>query len=225
MDDSTVVERKIFVLFHPRIGTSRFFFIRFTSSIEVWSSDAQSDNDSWWSSAVSSGFSVLGFLANQTFIFLILTVLSPVNTFLSEQVESDLIGRKFGFDLERFLLDILRMIGVVLIVLFMEFFLMGIWWVVSWMFGFEAINDFVFFIIAAFFYGYSFYDYSLERHSIGIRSSLGFAKRNWVEMVLTGGIFTLSFALPIFALPIAAVFVTIISSHVFLKLTGALDAT
>ncbi len=217
---------KYLYYFIPGLALALLFW-NFTSTVETWSSNSYGEDIPWiggWVSKIAQGgLSFLGFLIYQLFIFLVLTVLSPMNTFLAEKVETDLIGRSFGFDLERFILDLVRMVGVVIVVLTLEFFFMGLWAFVSWIFGFDFFDEVMYFLIAAFFYGYSFYDYSLERHSIGLRSSLKFAKTHWIEMVLTGGIFTLSFALPIFGLPIFAVLATIISSHVFLRLSGALN--
>jgi CysZ protein len=177
----------------------------------------------WYDKSINAGISFSQTLLSQAFIFIVLTVLSPLNTFLSERVEEDLNGRSFGFDLTRFIMEILRMVGVVILALSLEFLFMGIWGILSWVFGLDFFDSIMYFILASFFYGFSFYDYSLERHSIGIGSSLKFAKNNWLNTLMTGAIFTVMIAIPIFGIPIASVLVTIISTHVFLKMNDALE--
>lgn len=186
-------------------------------------------DDSWFGSLMNRGskwaVSMSSSLLKQIFVFFVLILLSPLNAFLSEAVEEALIGRTFGFDIARFILEVIRMCGVVLTAIVLQLFIMGGWALLSWIFGLDFFDQIMYFLIASFFYGFSFFDYSLERHSIGIVASFRFARKNWVHTILIGGIFALSLSIPIFGLPIASVLITIISTHVFLRLAGALKAS
>lgn len=161
----------------------------------------------------------------EIFKFFVLTLLSPFNCILSERFDTQLTGEQFEGGLIRIINDFLRMILIVLIALFMEFAIMGCWATLSWVFGFGIVNPIVYFLISSFFMGFAFYDYSLERHGIGTFRSLGFAFSKMGYMILTGGIFTLIFMIPVVGVILAPVLVTMISTAVYLKLKEKPAAT
>lgn len=184
-------------------------------------------NAGWWTnlwekSVRGTGY-FLSFILNQLEIFFVLTVLSPLNTFLSESVEADLQGEKVGFDILRFVNDFIRMIFVVAIAIGLELIIMGVWSFFAWLFGIQFLNPTVFFVTAAFFYGFSFYDYSLERHEIGVMGSIRFAKKYALPTLITGIFFSVTLLIPILGLAVAPVIMTIVSTHVFLKTMGKLE--
>ncbi|MDG2463664.1 MAG: EI24 domain-containing protein [Crocinitomicaceae bacterium] len=193
--------------------------------LETWAHGfiGEGASDGWWNSIVSGTVTVLEFIFKQIAIFFILTVLSPVNTFLSEAVDTELTGKLVGFDFIRFFNDIIRMIFVVIIVVFLEFLFMGVWALFAWIFGLQVLSPTVFFLSASFFYGFAFYDYSLERYEIGLGGSFRFCEKYFLPTLVTGVIFMGLYYIPIVGLAIALVLATVISTHVFLKSTGRLD--
>lgn len=211
---------KYLLYFIPGLLIGLFFW-----DLETWAEVAANDSYAkdvpWIGDYLNEGikwtFSFLGTIFHQFFVFFVLTLLSPLNTFLSEKVDEDLTGYAQGFDLVRFVTEIVRMIGVVIVALSLEFLLMGAYALFSWIFNLDILDPFVYFIIAAYFYGFSFYDYSMERRGLGLGSSLRFSKQNPISTILTGSLFSLFAALPIFGLPIGAVLTTIIATHVFLN--------
>lgn len=179
--------------------------------------------ESWWDKLIAGTGSVIGFILKQIEVFFILTLLSPINTFLSEAVDKSLTGNTLGFDFIRLFNDFVRMIFVVLFAITFEFLFMGAWSLFSWIFGIGFLNKYVFFLSASFFYGFSFYDYSLERYEIGLGGSYRFSKRYFLPTLVTGIVFMSIYYIPIVGIAIAPVMATIISTHVFLKSTGKLD--
>ncbi|MDC1403491.1 EI24 domain-containing protein [Crocinitomicaceae bacterium] len=193
--------------------------------LETWAHGfiGEGESNGWWNSIVSGTGTVLEFIFKQIAIFFILTVLSPVNTFLSEAVDTELTGKAVGFDFIRFFNDFIRMIFVVIIAVFFEFLFMGVWAIFAWIFSLQVLNPTVFFLSASFFYGFAFYDYSLERYEIGLGGSFRFCKKYFLPTLVTGIIFMGLYYIPIVGLAIAPVLATVISTHVFLKSTGRLD--
>jgi len=200
--------------------------------LENWSEslvspDSIEENTAWysnlWRKSVSQTGHFLSFIFHQLAIFFILTLLSPINTFLSESVDANLTSEKIGFDVMRFINDFIRMIFVVLIAISLELLIMGIWSLISWVFGFQFLNPTIFFITVAFFYGFSFYDYSLERNKISVMGSIRFAKRYSFPTLITGILFSTLLLIPVLGLAVAPVIMTIVSTHVFLKIMGKLD--
>lgn len=176
-------------------------------------------------SGVQGVFSIFGWLSEQLYIFLVLTVLSPFNTYLGEKLDAKYTGQKFEGGLIRFVNDMIRMIFVVILALFLEFAFMGIYWIISWFIGFEILDNIVYFCIAAFFFGFSFYDFALERYEAGVFSSLGFAFSKPLTMILTGGVFLAIYNIPIIGIPAAPVITLMVSTMVYLYISKKINAT
>lgn len=169
------------------------------------------------STGVSKTFGMFYFLIMQVYIFFVLTVLSPFNTLLSEALDGKLTGKEYPFDLAQVISDVFRMILLVMMSLILEFFFMGVYWVISWMFGLDFFDFFVYTLISAFFFGLSFYDYSLERYKVGVFSTFGFAFSNFWMVSVTGLIFLLIFSIPYIGIPTAPVLATMIATVVYLN--------
>lgn len=172
---------------------------------------------------VEATFSVIGFIFDQLYIFAVITLLSPFNTYLSEKLDTELTGQTFKSDFGRIINDFVRMIFIVIIALFMEFILIGTWWIVAWIFGIsDTIYMIISFLMAAFFFGFSFYDHSLERYNIGVFGSIGFSFQKIFLVTITGAIFQLIYyfpytgGTPYIGIFIAPVLTTMISTVVYL---------
>ena len=137
-------------------------------------------------SAVSGTFGLIYFIFLQIYMFTVLTLLSPFNTLLSEAVDTEITSRTYSFSIAQVIKDFLRMIFIVFLALFMEFFFMIAWWIISWIFGLGILDSLMYFLISAFFFGFAFYDYSLERSKKGVIDSLGFSFSKLPVMILSG---------------------------------------
>lgn len=168
-------------------------------------------------SLISGTVGIIQFILQQIFVFFILTVLSPFNTVLSENIDTEITGTPYPFDVSRIPGDILRMIAVVSIALFFELILTGLWWLISIALGIHFFDGIIYFVIAAFFYGFSFYDYSLERYKVGIGGSMSYAFSNKMNMLLSGAIFLVIYNIPLIGVIIAPVLTTMVTTIVYLK--------
>jgi CysZ protein len=167
---------------------------------------------------------MFGFIFKEIQKFFILVLLSPVMSILSENYDAYLTGQKYKFDVLKLFNDILRAVFVVFIALILEFCLFILLNVFLLLIPDVIQPDFLrpllLFISASFFVGFSFYDYSLERYSVGTFGSIGFSFSNILTMVLTGSIFTLIFMVPYIGIPIAPVLTVMISTVVYIKIRG-----
>ncbi|MES2590193.1 MAG: hypothetical protein V4622_14545 [Bacteroidota bacterium] len=161
---------------------------------------------------------ILDYLGDTFYQFLILTVLSPVYCLLSEKVDNDFTGAKFDGGIVRIMTDLIRAIFIVIIALILNFVAMVIWWLFAWITGFHLLDEIMYFLIGAFFIGFSFYDFSLERYAVGTLGSWNFGFGKIPYMFITGGLFCLSFKIPFFGVILAPFLMTIISTVVFLKM-------
>ena len=142
--------------------------------------------------------------------YIILMLMSPVYAFLSEKVEEILTGKKFPYSLNQFIDDIIRGILLALRNLFIELgvtillFILGFIPVIGW------LTPIAIFIVASYYYGFSFLDYSLERKRMNIHSSSEFVKNNGGLAIANGAIFSLTLAIPYIGVLFAG-FISIIS--------------
>jgi CysZ protein len=184
------------------------------------------ESANWFSSIFSKVGSIIDFMLTQLYIFIILTLLSPFNTILSEKLDTKITGQKFSFSFLRLINDFLRMILIVIISLIIQFVCIGIWWIIAWILNIDNtfLYDCIAFLISAFFFGFSFYDHSLERYEINVFGSIGFAFSNVFLIIVTGSLFKLFYYFPYFwnvsyiGIMIAPVVTTMISTVVYLRL-------
>lgn len=213
---------KYLTFFIPGLIVGLFYYWAFSSTEELNESVSSYEGSNMVVDFFVSGAKgVIGFgqaILLVIFQFFVLTILSPFNSFLSEKFDADLTGRKFETGFVRILNDLLRAILVAIIALFLELIFMGVWWILSWLPLIGLLDPIMYFLIASFFFGFAFYDYSLERHNIGTFRSLGFAFSKMGHMIISGSIFTLIFMIPIAGIILAPVLVTLISTGVYIKL-------
>nr|WP_294861160.1 EI24 domain-containing protein [uncultured Fluviicola sp.] len=162
-------------------------------------------------------FGIFDLITSEFYKFVILVILSPVNCILSEKFDSYLTGKEYKFDLIRLFNDFLRMILIVISALFMEYIFLGVWWLFQLILP-EFIGETIFFLIASFFVGFSFYDYSMERYGLNFFKSwgVGFSKMGY--MLITGGIFTLMIKIPAVGIIAAPVLITMLSTATYILL-------
>lgn len=118
--------------------------------------------------------------------FLVLILLSPVFAYLSELVEKRLTGNDYPFEFSQFVSDIFRGIGLALRNFFIEIGLIILVWIATLIFGlipgigflFAIAGQIFLFFVSAYFYGFSFMDYSCERHKMNRAQSVLFMRKN-----------------------------------------------
>ena len=218
-----LIKGKYLLFFIPGILITLFYLWIQSYTSDLGESIHLSSEKSWldWiagylNKGVGAAFSAFNFILAQLYIFIVLTALSPFNTFLGEKFDRELTGNVFEGGLIRFINDFIRMIFVVIIALILEFATIGLYWLISKIFGLAAFDSIASWIIAAFFFGFSFYDFALERYEIGVAGSMGFSFKKPLTMVLTGSIFLGIYSIPVIGIPLAPVITLMISTVVYL---------
>ncbi len=156
--------------------------------------------------------------------YIILALLSPVFTILSEKTETILTGKKYPFNGEQFMRDIVRGVLIVMRNIFIEFGLI----LLVFFFSFipligtiiSLISGIILFFISSYFYGFSYIDYSSERKKLNIHKSVAYVRKHKKFAITNGSIFSLSLLLPFCGLSISG-FVAIIS--VVAAATGVIE--
>lgn len=146
--------------------------------------------------------------------YVVLIVLSPVFAWLSEKTEKKLTGTDYPFNFKKFAKDVWR--GIVLAVrnLLIEIFFIIAVFVISfvpllgWLSG--LLGMIFLFFISAYFYGFSFIDYYIERKKLNARQSVYFMRKHKGLAIGNGVLFAFTLLFPVIG-TLFAPFLAIIS--------------
>ncbi|MFQ3580265.1 MAG: EI24 domain-containing protein [Bacteroidales bacterium] len=136
--------------------------------------------------------------------FVILMVLSPVFSILSEKVEEMVLNTFYPFDI----LKLLKDIGRSLILVTRNFIYQLLWFIIIWLItlflsfipliniiaGF--MGQIILFLIVSYFYGFSFMDYSNERRGISIQQSVKIMRSYRWLVITIGAVFCICLYIP-----------------------------
>lgn len=218
-----LVKGKFLVFFIPGILVSFFFFILVNIIHFIFGLLDYAGEIPWVGSSLRTGLAAMDTWSEVGLIyilqFFILTLLSPFNTVLSERIENEVTGSTFKSTWEQIIKDIIRMIGILLIGLVIDIFLFILWdLTLANLFNLDALTPVYLLIINSFWFGFTFYDFSLERHKISSKNSYKFALNRFGYMILTGALFTLLLRLPFFGVAIGSVLMTAVATLNFLAI-------
>ncbi|WP_066629556.1 EI24 domain-containing protein [Labilibacter marinus] len=193
------------------LSTQWYVYVTDWMNVDSW--------EFWGSGFLSSVIEIVMYVVVRLLFFLlfayiggyiVLILMSPVFAFLSEKVESILTGNEYPFNLKQLLKDIWRGVRLALRNLGIELFLTVILFMLSFIPVIGFFTSIALFFISAYFYGFSFIDYSLERKKMDIKESIAFVKTNKGLSIGNGTIFSLVLLIPFVGVLISS-FVSIIS--------------
>ena len=128
--------------------------------------------------------------------YIIVAIMSPVFSFLSERTERAITGKDYPFDFKQFLQDVLR--GVLLAIRNAVFQLVVaiVLFFVSFIPLMGFVTPFIMFFVSAYFYGFSFMDYAIERKRLGVKDSVRYMRQNKGLVIGNGFVFALLLLVP-----------------------------
>ncbi len=142
--------------------------------------------------------------------YLIMIIMSPIYAWLSERVEEHLTGKVYPFNLSQFLGDIFRGIVISIRNSLFQILLSVVCLLLSFIPLLGLAVPIFLFIIAAYFYGFTFVDYAVERKRLKVKNRVRYI-RSQAPMVLgIGVIFTLALSFSWLSLLICS-FVSLLS--------------
>lgn len=160
------------------------------------------------------------FLASWYFYFkfqkyIVFIVLSPVLAYISEKVEEKIMGTTYPFNLSQFIKDIIRGVRIALGNIFKEVFVTLLLLLVTILIPLlSPVTTVLSLLIAWYYYGYAFIDYTSERKKRSIKESNTFISQRKGLAIGNGMVFELLFWIPILGFifaPILAVTAATIS--------------
>ena len=143
-------------------------------------------------------FKFLFWFVSSTFLkYVLLMILSPVFSLLSEKADEKLTGNSYPFNFIQLLKDIVRGISINLRNMLLEYFFIFICFIISVAFPPLFIVTTPFLLFLGWYYvGFSLLDYSCERHKYGVSKSIQFIKSNRGTACGIGFAYSLFMALP-----------------------------
>lgn len=118
-------------------------------------------------------------LASKLNKYLVLILLSPMNTLVATRAEYLLSGNVYKFEVKQFISDIYRGVNFSIRNLVSQFMIVFLWWGITLVFPFlNAITFWVLFVIGGYFYGASLLDYNLEKRKVSMEESFSFIFKN-----------------------------------------------
>ncbi|MCG8702372.1 MAG: EI24 domain-containing protein [Bacteroidales bacterium] len=148
--------------------------------------------------------------------FLVIVLMSPLLSFLSEKTEKIITGNEYKTSFAETLKDITRGIGLAFRNLVLE--LLSLFLLFIPVIGWLAV-----FIISAYFYGFSFIDLNNERQRLNIRESTAVVRKfKWLA-IGNGIIFSLALIIPFFKffIPFFASIIAVVAATIAMHKTDA----
>ncbi|MEM7512574.1 MAG: EI24 domain-containing protein [Bacteroidota bacterium] len=152
--------------------------------------------------------------------YIVMIVLSPFMSILSEKVESAIKGTPVKSD-GNFITDLIRGLRIALRNIIRELLLTL---VVIVLFNLLPVigtiaSTVVIFLIQSYYAGFGNMDYTLERKQFNVRESVKFVRRNWSLAIGNGMFFLLLFVVPVIGWVLAPVYGTISAALLVLTQT------
>ena len=154
------------------------------------------------------------FLVNK---YIVLILLSPLLAYASERTEEIVTGRTFPFSWRQLLLDAIRGSLVALRNGVLELVVSLMLWALGLLVPILAPFTLVLlFLVSAYFYGFSMFDYMLERRRLRVSESVRAVNQRLGAVVTNGALFSLVMKVPLLGLlfgPVMAAIGAVLAEH------------
>ena len=132
--------------------------------------------------------------------YMVVIFLSPLLAFLSQKTEQYQTGKSYAYNLQQLKTDVQRALKITMRNIMWKYaLLIPIYAVGFFMQQWTAFDPtpYLAFFIGAYFYGFSFIDYTNERHQKSVNESILIVRKNRGFVFVTGAIFSLLIYVPV----------------------------
>jgi len=129
--------------------------------------------------------------------YVIIAIMSPVFSILSERTEKLITGKQYPFDMKQFMKDVLRGVFIAIRNSIFQLIAAVLLFFASFIPLVGFVTPFIMFFISAYFYGFSFLDYAIERKKLGVKDSVVYMRNNKGLVTGNGLIFALLLLVPV----------------------------
>lgn len=128
--------------------------------------------------------------------YIVLIIMSPVYSWLSEKTEAHLTGKKYPFSFRQLIREIFRGIWIALRNMVLQLLLSLLLFFCTFLPLVGLLVPFALFFLSAYFYGFSFVDYVIERKKFNIRERVTYVNKNTGLVIGLGCLFALALMIP-----------------------------
>lgn len=143
--------------------------------------------------------------------YVLLIIMSPLLAYISEKTEAILEGKDYPFSWLQLLKDAFRGIIIALRNFVLESIAIIVLFILSFVPLVQLISAPALFLISAYFYGFSFMDYTAERRKMKVKESVSFIRKNKGIAMGNGAPFAFTLLIPVVGVTLST-FIAIISS-------------
>jgi len=190
-----VVKQKLYLYFIPAILLSLVFYYMLSGaqSATGWLTFMED----WWVIGWVIGLleKTIHVISFVVFEFVILVLLTPINSYFAEKVKEKHTGVKTEFDMAQLIRSLGRTVKILVIALSVEMLILFILWIFSFILG-DSFYYIAALLISSFFLGFSFFDFALDLEKVKSKDSWKWGKQNYILATLVGLIFSLSIYIP-----------------------------
>jgi len=166
------------------------------SDLETGSEQIETVNLIIWVSLKMLFFDALYIIFTQFTLYIVVVLLSPILTILSQKIETLLTGNKYPFSFKNLIHDIKRGAVIALRNLVWYYIFVGIFLGIISLFDLSAKSFIIFaipFIVGFYYYGFSFIDYVNERRRLNIQQSVYFVSKHKGLAIAIGSVYSILF--------------------------------
>lgn len=128
--------------------------------------------------------------------YITLIILSPVLALISELTEEKISGKKFPFNFNQFVKDILRGLVITFRNMFFEIIITLLILLISLIPLVGFVSPFILIVVSAYYTGASLMDYNCERNKMNINESIRFMRQNKGSVIGIGLFYSLLVVIP-----------------------------
>lgn len=142
--------------------------------------------------------------------YVVIVIMSPVYSWLSERTEAHLTGKTYPFSLKQMLWEVMRGIMIALRNLLLQLAISLLLFVCSFIPLVGLLTPVAMFLVSSYFYGFSFVDYAIERRRFNVKKSTAYMKKNAGVVTGVGSVFALALLIPWISILVCC-FVSVVS--------------
>lgn len=162
--------------------------------------EVQTMNDMVWYALSQHSLDIVGTVVSKSSKYLVVIILSPLFSYVSERIEELLTSNRYKFNLQQTIHDVRRGVRIALRnVMWEYFFLIVVIGLTAFLDG--GIKTALFFslplLIGFYYYGFGFIDYINERRRLNIEQSIYFLRKHRGIAMSIGSVYSILFLLPL----------------------------
>lgn len=164
--------------------------------IQQMGADIDSLNGLIWMTNKMIFFDSLYIVFTKFTLYIVVIILSPILSIISEKIEEILTGNKYPFNLKQLISDVKRGMRIAMRNIFWEYLFFIVILGLAQFLGGGAKKVIIFslpMIIGFYFYGFAFIDYINERRRLNIQQSIFFVSKHKGLAVAIGSIYSIFF--------------------------------